>query len=123
MAWRVVSLFLQLLSSTSFAYHFRLLHLVCLPSAPIVYSPFTVLPLQNALHAPALTQFGMNWGLLLGSLLIAAPTFWKINDTNLFVNDGAGAGYSSREGDGLDVKIDKGGERDSYVKGAEDDSM
>jgi len=41
----------------------------------------------NALHAPALTQFAMNWGLLAGSLFIAAPTLFSITDTNITAED------------------------------------
>jgi len=51
----------------------------------------------NALHAPALTQFAMNWGLLAASLFIAAPTLWTITDTNITEEDmiDAGAGVDS----------------------------
>lgn len=34
----------------------------------------------NALHAPAFTQLGMNWGLCIGSLIIVLPSVWTVAD-------------------------------------------
>lgn len=81
----------------------------------------------NALHAPALTQFGMNWGLLAASLFIATPTFFAISDTNVTEEDkvdhsdrgahfdpaGAEDGVGDRQGLGKDGRgSSEGSERD-----------
>ncbi|KAI0536404.1 putative MFS transporter [Xylaria digitata] len=34
----------------------------------------------NALHMSALTQLGMNWGLCIGSLVVALPMVWTVSD-------------------------------------------
>ncbi|KAI2633447.1 putative MFS transporter [Xylaria nigripes] len=34
----------------------------------------------NALHTSPLTQFGMDWGLCIGSLVIILPTVWTVSD-------------------------------------------
>ncbi|KAI9742887.1 MAG: hypothetical protein M1818_003616 [Claussenomyces sp. TS43310] len=36
----------------------------------------------NALNSPALTQLGMNWGLSMGSLVIALPMAWTVSVTS-----------------------------------------
>lgn len=42
----------------------------------------------DALKAPYMNEFATNWGLLLGSLLIAAPVIiWKVQETTLLDDD------------------------------------
>lgn len=41
----------------------------------------------NALKKTAMTQFAMDWGLCIGSLLIAIPTVWAITSTNVGEED------------------------------------
>ncbi len=42
----------------------------------------------DANKAPYMAEFGANWGLLAGSLLIAAPVIWmKVQDTTPLEND------------------------------------
>ncbi|EEA26296.1 hypothetical protein TMatcc_005438 [Talaromyces marneffei ATCC 18224] len=41
----------------------------------------------NALKKPAMTQFAMDWGLCIGSLLIVIPTVWAITSTNVGEDD------------------------------------
>lgn len=36
----------------------------------------------NALHKPPMTQLAMNWGLCIGSLVLAIPTVWAVTLTN-----------------------------------------
>ena len=36
----------------------------------------------NALSSPAMTQLGMNWGLTIGSLVIAIPMVWTVTRTS-----------------------------------------
>ncbi|KAI1122367.1 putative MFS transporter [Nemania abortiva] len=48
----------------------------------------------NALHASALTQLGMNWGLCIGSLLVVLPTVWTVSD---HTSVEAEAGYEGRK--------------------------
>lgn len=41
----------------------------------------------NALNRPALTQLGMNWGLSIGTLLIAIPVIWTVTETSMHVDE------------------------------------
>jgi hypothetical protein len=40
-----------------------------------------------ALNRPALTQLGMNWGLSIGTLLIAIPVIWTVTETSMHVDE------------------------------------
>ena len=35
----------------------------------------------TALSTPLMTQFGMDWGLCIGSLIIVLPTAWTVSET------------------------------------------
>ncbi|KAF2971635.1 hypothetical protein GQX73_g2035 [Xylaria multiplex] len=61
----------------------------------------------NALHTNALTQLGMNWGLCIGSLIVALPMVWTVSDHTAVE---AEAGYEGEKQkpalkttDGMDV--------------------
>jgi hypothetical protein len=47
-----------------------------------------IAPALDTARVPYMAQFGTNWGLLIGSLIIAAPVIWtKVKDTTDLEDD------------------------------------
>lgn len=51
----------------------------------------------NALKKSAMTQFAMDWGLCIGSLVVAIPTVWAITSTNVGAEEDVDAGEKEDE--------------------------
>ena len=60
----------------------------------------------NALNSPALTQLGVNWGLSIGSLVIAIPMVWTVSRTSTHVETTV---EDQKVGMEMDVKDSAGG--------------